>query len=61
MFDLEQEYERVRQEYAQKDARGIPMSVHERYERRLSDLRQQLQTQQAQTERDVEVQVGRPL
>ena len=61
MFNLEQEYERVRQEYAEKDARGIPMSVRERYERRLSDLRQQLQTQQAHIRSDVEVQEGRPL
>jgi len=61
LFDLEQEYKRVRQEYAEKDARGIPMSVRERYERRLSDLRQQLQAQQAQTQNDVEVQAGRPL
>ena len=61
LFDLEREYERVRQEYAKKDAWGIPMSVRERYERKLSDLRQQLQTQQAQTQRDVEVQAGRPL
>ncbi len=61
LFDLEHEYEWVRQEYAKKDARGIPMSVRERYERRLSDLRQQLQTQQAQTQSNVEVQAGRPL
>jgi hypothetical protein len=61
LFDLEQEYERVRQEYAEKDAWGIPMSVRERYERRLTDLRHQLLTQQAQTQRDVEVQGGRPL
>ena len=61
LFNLEQEYERVRQEYAEKDARGIPMSVRERYERRLSDLRQQLQTQQAHIRSDVEVQEGRPL
>jgi hypothetical protein len=61
LLDLEHEYERVRQEYAKKDARGIPMSVRERYERKLFDLRQQLQIQQAQTKGDVEVQAGRPL
>ncbi len=61
MLNLEQEYERVQQEYAEKDARGIPMSVRERYERRLSELRQQLQAQRARTHKDVEVQAGRPL
>lgn len=61
LFDLEQEYERVRQEYAEKDARGIPMSVRERYERQLSELRQKLQAQQAWTQKDVEGQTGRPL
>jgi hypothetical protein len=29
----------VRQEYAVKDARGIPMSVHERYRNALAEMR----------------------
>ena len=33
------EFEEVRQEYAVKDARGIPMSVHERYRNALTDMR----------------------
>jgi len=33
------EFEEVRQEYAVKDARGIPMSVHERYRNALADMR----------------------
>ena len=33
------EFEEVRQEYAIKDARGIPMSVHERYRNALTDMR----------------------
>jgi hypothetical protein len=40
---LEEEYERVRNEYAEKDAIGIPMSVRERYELELSELREKLQ------------------
>jgi len=31
--EVEEEYERVHKEYKIEDARGIPMSVHERYER----------------------------
>jgi hypothetical protein len=33
------EFEEVRQEYAVKDARGIPMSVHERYRNALAEMR----------------------
>jgi hypothetical protein len=33
------EFEQVRQEYAVKDARGIPMSVHERYRNALAEMR----------------------
>jgi hypothetical protein len=33
------EFEEVRQEYAVKDARGIPMSVHERYRNALDEMR----------------------
>ncbi len=33
------EFERVRQEYAVQDARGIPMSVRERYEKALAEMR----------------------
>jgi hypothetical protein len=33
------EFEQVRQEYAVKDARGIPMSVHERYRNALAAMR----------------------
>jgi hypothetical protein len=33
------EFEEVRQEYAIKDARGIPMSVHERYRNALAEMR----------------------
>jgi len=40
---LEKKYERVRNEYAENDAIGIPMSVRERYELELSELRQKLQ------------------
>jgi hypothetical protein len=40
---LEEKYERVRKEYAEKEAIGIPMSVRERYERRLVELRQKLE------------------
>ena len=43
ILTLEENYERVRKEYAEKDAIGIPMSVRERYERELSELLQKLQ------------------
>lgn len=33
------EFEEVRQEYAVKDARGIPMSVHDRYRKALAEMR----------------------
>jgi|GEM_PF-4286124 len=40
---LEEKYEQLSKDYAEKDAIGIPMSVRERYERELSELRQKLQ------------------
>jgi hypothetical protein len=40
---LEEKYERVRREYAEKDAIGMSMSARERYERELSLLREKLQ------------------
>jgi len=33
------EFEQVRQDYAVEDARGIPMSVHERYRNALAEMR----------------------
>jgi hypothetical protein len=36
------EFEEVRQEYAVQDARGIPMSVHERYRNALAEMRRQI-------------------
>ena len=33
------EFEQVRQDYAVEDARGIPMSVHERYRNALTEMR----------------------
>jgi len=51
-YTFVEEYERVQQEYKTKDARGIPMSVRERYERRLSELRRKIQ---ARDEGDAEV------
>lgn len=36
------EFETLRNEYRRKDARGIPMSVRERYEKALSALRNQI-------------------
>ena len=33
------EFEGVRQEYAVQDARGIPMSVHDRYRNALAEMR----------------------
>ena len=36
------EFEEVRQEYAVKDARGIPMSVHDRYRNALAEMRGQI-------------------
>ena len=33
------EFEGIRQEYAVQDARGIPMSVHERYRNALAEMR----------------------
>jgi len=35
-------FEEVRQEYAIEDARGIPMSVREWYEKALEEMRQQI-------------------
>lgn len=39
---LEQELVQLRTDYAREDARGIPMSVRERYEKRLTELRREL-------------------
>ena len=36
------EYEKLRAEYREKDASGIPMSVRERYEKALAELRAKL-------------------
>jgi hypothetical protein len=36
------EFEEVRQDYAFEDARGIPMSVRERYERALAEIRERI-------------------
>jgi len=36
------EFEQVRQDYAVEDARGIPMSVHERYKNTLAEMRRQI-------------------
>jgi len=36
------EFEQVRQEYAVQDVRGIPMSVRERYEKSLAEMRHQI-------------------
>ncbi len=36
------EFEEVRQEYAAEDARGIPMSVREWYEKALSEMRRKI-------------------
>jgi hypothetical protein len=36
------EFEEVRQEYAVEDALGIPMSVRERYERALAEIRERI-------------------
>lgn len=65
MWDIEaelgrvrKEYEHVRREYEIEDARGIPMSVHERYQRRLSELLGKLQVLEAQLERRVGVPAG---
>jgi hypothetical protein len=33
------EFEQVRQDYAVQDARGIPMSVHDRYRNALAEMR----------------------
>ena len=33
------EFEQVRQDYAVEDARGIPMSVHDRYRNALAEMR----------------------
>ena len=33
------EFEQVRQDYAVEDARGIPMSVHDRYRKALAEMR----------------------
>ena len=37
------EFEEVRQEYAVQNARGIPMSVHERYRNTLAEMRYKIQ------------------
>jgi hypothetical protein len=42
MLPTEIEYEDLRAKYREEDARGIPMSVRERYERALANLRVQL-------------------
>jgi len=36
------EFEQVRQDYAVEDARGIPMSVHERYRNALAEMRRKI-------------------
>ena len=36
------EFEQVRQDYAVEDARGIPMSVHDRYRNALAEMRCQI-------------------
>jgi len=36
------EFERARQEYAVQDARGIPMSVHDRYRNALAEMRSKI-------------------
>ncbi len=45
MLPTEVKYEELRAEYLELDARGIPMSVRERYEKGLSELRAGLQRQ----------------
>jgi len=52
------EYERVRRDYEIEDARGTPMSVHERYRGRLSELREKIQALEVQVKRDVGVPAG---
>ena len=41
-----QEYERLAAEYRAQEARGIPMSVREWYERKLAELRAELRGSQ---------------
>ena len=36
------EFEQVRQDYEVEDARGIPMSVHDRYRKALAEMRCQI-------------------
>jgi len=36
------EFEQMRQDYAIEDARGIPMSVHDRYRKALTEMRRQI-------------------
>lgn len=65
MWEVEEELERVRKEYEDvqreyeiEDARGTPMSVHERYRRRLSELLEKLQSLEIQAKHDVGVPAG---
>ena len=65
MWEVEAELERVRREYEDvqreyeiKDARGIPMSVHERYRGRLSGLLEKIQALEIRAKRDVGVPAG---
>ena len=44
---VRQEVERTKRDYQIEDARGIPMSVRERYERRLSELTETLHALEA--------------
>jgi len=55
---VRKEYERVRREYEIEDARGTPMSVHERYRGRLSELLEKIQALEVQAKRDVGVPAG---
>lgn len=55
---MRKEYEHVQREYEIEDARGIPMSVHERYRRKLSELLGKLHALEVQAKRDVGVPAG---
>ena len=55
---VQREYERVQREYEIEDARGIPMSVHERYRRRLSELLEKQEALEVQAKHDVGVPAG---
>ena len=55
---VRKEYDHVRREYEIEDARGTPMSVHERYRRRLSELLEKIQPLEVQAKHDVGVPAG---